>query len=173
MKYAAIGAALALSLLGTVAVAQPRPEPRPAQAEAQSQAQADMLVLHGTNTGKGIGKKIRELPYKLPQLEKPPLSSYDSYELLDNKQLPLPKDKNQQLTLPDKSVVRIKLTEVLPPKKPKGKPKYVLSASITGPGGKKVLPKLTVNAAPGQIFFVAGPAYKKGKLVIGIRVLVK
>ena len=174
MRLAAIGAALALSLLGTAAFAQQPPaEKPPAQAPAQAEAQADVLVLYASNSKKGIDPKLKKLGYSLPQLEQPPLSSYDSYELLDNKQLPLDKNVERELALPEDRLLKVKLEDVLAPPKPKAKPRYVLSASITKPGSKDPLPQVKVSAEPREIFFVAGPAYKKGILVIGIRVLPK
>ena len=173
MRLAAIGAALALSLLSVGAFGQQPPENPPAQAPAQAQAQADVLVLYASNQKKGIDPKLKKLGYPLPQLEQPPLSSYDSYELLDNPQMQLEKNVVRELTLPEERLLKVKLEDVVAPAKPKGKPRYVLSASITKPGGKDLLPQVKVSAEPKEIFFVAGPAYKKGILVIGIRVLPK
>ena len=174
MRLAAIGAALALILLGTGAFGQQPPaEKPPAEAPAQAEAQADVLVMYASNSKKGIDPKLKKLGYPLPQLEQPPLSAYDSYELLDNKQLPLEKNVERELSLPEERLLKVKLDDVVTPTKPKAKPRYVLSASITKQGGKDPLPKVTVSAEPREIFFVAGPPYKRGILVIGIRVLPK
>lgn len=173
MKHAAIGAAIALGLCSGVAFAEQPTERPPAQEPAKAEAQADVLVLHATNTKKGIDKRIKELPYKLPQLEQPPLSSYDSYELLDNKQLAIVKEAARELELPGKRVLKVRLEEVVPPKKPKDKPRYMLQASISEAGGKDLLPQVKVSAAPEEVFFLAGPAHKGGILVIGMRVLPK
>jgi DMSO/TMAO reductase YedYZ molybdopterin-dependent catalytic subunit len=172
MRLAAIGAALALSLLGTGAFGQQPPaEKPPAEAPAQAEAQADVLVLYASNSKTGIDAKLKKLGYPLPQLEQPPLSSYDSYDLLDNQQLPLDKNVERELGLPDDRLLKVKLEEVVT--KAKAKTRYVLSARITKLKGKDLLPQVKVSAEAREIFFVAGPVHKKGILVIGIRVLPK
>jgi hypothetical protein len=47
--------------------------------------------------------------------------------------------------------------------------KYDIQLSITKPGGKKFV-DANVKAKKGEIFFVAGPKFRKGILVVGIRV---
>jgi len=126
-----------------------------------SKFSTEVLVLHATNTGKGIDKRIGEMP----QLQKPPFSSYDSYELLQKKTLPLVKGKPESVTLPNKRVLRTELLEVLP------KDYVKLSASINQPGGEDFLPLLEVKAKAGQSFIVAGQSYKGGILVLVIRVI--
>ena len=44
---------------------------------------ADIMVLHATNSKKGVDSRIGSMP----ELQKPPFSSYDSYELLDRQKL--------------------------------------------------------------------------------------
>lgn len=126
-----------------------------------SKFSTEVLVLHATNTGKGIDERIGEMP----QLKKPPFSSYDSYELLHKKTLPLIKGKPETVTLPNKRVLRTELLEVLP------KDYLKLSASINQPGGEDFLPLLEVKAKAGQSFIVAGQSYKGGILVLVIRVI--
>ncbi|MBW2524650.1 MAG: hypothetical protein JRI23_10765 [Deltaproteobacteria bacterium] len=172
MRLVAIGTALALSLLSPGVLAQPAPDKPAAEEPAQAVGTADVLVLHATNDGKGISDKIRALPYQLPQLEKPPLSAYDSYELLENKKLPLKRNDPRTMKLPDSSTLGIGLEDVLAPSKPEGKSRYALRTQVTKPSGKQ-LTNAKVTAEPKVFFFVAGPAYQKGILVIGIRVLPK
>jgi hypothetical protein len=52
-------------------------------------------------------------------------------------------------------------------------PKHMLriSASINQPKGKDFLPLLEVKAKAGQAFIVAGQSYKKGILVLVIKVV--
>ena len=59
-------------------------EKRPAEVELAT----EVMVLHATNSGKGIDSAIG----KMPELKKPPFSSYDSYALLSKTRLPLSKD---------------------------------------------------------------------------------
>lgn len=128
---------------------------------AKAKYSTEVLVLHATNTGKGIDKRIGEMP----QLKKPPFSSYDSYELLVKQALPLIKGHPKTMDLPNKRVLRTELLEILP----KGYLK--LSASVNQPGGKDFLPLLEVKAKAGQSFIVAGQSYKGGILVLVIRVI--
>lgn len=122
---------------------------------------ADILVLHATNEKKGIDRRIGDMP----ELTKPPFSSYDSYTLVDQAKLPLEKGVPKTFVLPNKRVLETKLVEVL------ASGSVRLSASINQPGGKEFLPLLEVKANIGQPFIVAGQSYKKGILVLVIRVV--
>jgi hypothetical protein len=121
---------------------------------------AEVLILHATNDKKGIDPRIG----KLPELGKAPFSTYDSYELVDRARLPLKKDDPQNLKLPNGRTFQVRLLEV--PQKDSVR----LSASINRPNGKEFLPLLEVKARVGQAFIVAGQSYKKGILVLVIRV---
>ena len=101
----------------------------------------------------------------MPELKKPPFSSYKSYELLQKVKLLLNKDEPKTLELPNKRVLQTKLIEVLP------EDVVRISASINQPGGKTFLPLLEVKAKVGQAFIVAGQSYKGGILVLVVRVL--
>jgi len=129
-------------------------------------ADAQVLVLYANNEKKGIDPRIG----KLPQLKKPPFSSFKGYTLLSRKTLPLKQGDTGKLTLPDKAVLKVGLKGR---KKVGRKHKYVVTASIAKPKGKKFLRKLEVRATPKVYFFVAGQAYKKGILVLGIRMMPK
>jgi hypothetical protein len=122
----------------------------------------EVMVLHATNSGKGIDERIGNMP----ELKKPPFSSYDSYELLSNTRLPLIKDNPKTTRLPNGRVLQTKLLEVLA-----NKESLRISASINQPGGKTFLPLLEVKAKVGQAFIVAGQSYKNGILVLVIRVV--
>ncbi len=121
----------------------------------------EVMVLHATNKKKGIDPRIGNMP----ELKKPPFSSYDSYELLTKTRLPLGKE-DRNLRLPNGRVLRTKLLEVLPDKE-----HVRLSASINQPKGKTFLPLLEVKAKVGQAFIVAGQRHKGGILVLVIRVV--
>jgi hypothetical protein len=120
----------------------------------------DVMVLHATNSKKGVDARIGSMP----ELAKPPFSSYDSYELLDRQKLPLEHRAPRTLKLPNSRVLRTQLTEVL------SKDTVRLSASINQPNGKEFLPLLEVKAKLGQAFIVAGQSHKQGILVLVIRV---
>lgn len=154
----------------------PPPVPVPMQAGSAKakadkpvgdRARAEIIVLHATNDKKGIDPKIG----KLPELAKPPFSSYDSYKLLDRAEIDLTKGKADRRKLPDDGQLEVTLNDITQPAK-KGDPaRYGVGATILKPGGKTFLPGVTVTAKKGEIFFVAGQKYDKGILVIGIRML--
>lgn len=156
--------ALVLSLL-LAAVPGLAAEPEPGQSKqkkpaAEATFSAEVLVLHATNSKKGIDARIGSMP----ELGKPPFSSYDSYELLDRSRLALDKQAPKTLKLPNGRVLETRLLEIL------SQDTVRLSASINQPGGKEFLPLLEVKAKLGQAFIVAGQRYKQGILVLVIRV---
>jgi hypothetical protein len=122
---------------------------------------ADILVLHATNEKKGIDRRIGDMP----ELTKPPFSSYDSYALVDRGRLPLEKGVPKTLVLPNRRVLEARLIDIL------GNDSVRLAASINQPGGKEFLPLLEVKAKIGQPFIVAGQSYKRGILVLVIKVV--
>jgi hypothetical protein len=121
----------------------------------------DIMVLHATNAKKGVDARIGSMP----ELQKPPFSSYDSYELLDRQKLPLEQSAPSTLKLPNNRVLRTQLSQVL------AKDTVRLSASINQPNGKEFLPLLEVKAKLGQAFIVAGQNHRQGILVLVIRVV--
>ncbi|HMJ11196.1 MAG TPA: hypothetical protein VK524_07295 [Polyangiaceae bacterium] len=166
-------AVAALGMLPCVAVAQPNargelPAARRLDAgdaghkvsDPAREVAAEVLILHATNSKKGVDERIG----RMPELKKPPFSAYDSYELLSKNRLPLKKEP-QTLKLPNGRVLQTKLLDVLP------KDYLRISASINQPGGKDFLPLLEVKAKVGQAFIVAGQSYKNGILVLVIRVV--
>jgi hypothetical protein len=162
----ALAAALALVHLAPTVRADPAPPSKPpVRAEAPKRApaathRAVVLVLHATNAGRGIDKRIG----KMPELEKPPFSSFDTYRLLMRRRLPLRKSAAKKLRLPNGRVLRTELVDVLPRD-------YVrITSSINQPDGGDFLPLLEVKAKLGQSFIVAGQSHKNGILVLVIRV---
>jgi hypothetical protein len=160
----AAGVALVPGLLPGLPVANAQEAKAPAAKEAT--VAADIVVLHATNAGKGIDPKIG----KMPELAKPPFSSYNSYELLDRSKQSFSKGNSSKIKLPNEGVLMVSLKEIIPPKKKDDPQRFVISASIQKPGGNTFLPLLEVNAKAGETFFVAGQNYKGGVLVIGIKV---
>lgn len=181
MKRSIIAVTTSLALLGSAPVAAqgkpPAPKKPPAAAPKEGKGDkdkdkakdpkpadffAEVMVLHATNSKKGIDERIGNMP----ELKKPPFSSYDSYELLSKSRLPLVKDDPKTTRLPNGRVLQTKLLEVLA-----NKEALRISASINQPGGKTFLPLLEVKAKVGQAFIVAGQSYKNGILVLVIRVV--
>lgn len=164
LRVIAVAAALCASLGpgSSVAIAQDKAE-APAQEEAMA---AEVIILHATNDGTGIDPKIG----KMPELGKPPFSSYNSYRLLDRSKLSIAKGKSSTSKLPNERVLQVSLKDIVAGRKKDEPKKYVVSASIQKPGGTAFLPLLEVNAKAGETFFVAGQTHKGGILVIGIKV---
>jgi hypothetical protein len=121
----------------------------------------ELMVLHATNTGGGIDKRVGEMP----ELKKPPFSAYDTYRLLAKTRLPLAKNAPQTYRLPNSRILKTELKET------PEKDTFKISASINQPGGKAFLPLLQVRAGLGQSFIVAGQTYKAGILVLVLRIV--
>ncbi|MEP7050959.1 MAG: hypothetical protein ABJB12_11415 [Pseudomonadota bacterium] len=138
--------------------AAPAPPQRPA---AEQPLSAEVLILHATNDKKGIDPRVG----KLPELGKAPFSTYDSYEVLDRARLPLKTNEPQDLKLPNGRILQVGLLD-----EPQ-RDSVRLAASINRPNGKEFLRLLEVKAHVGQAFIVAGQSYKKGILVLVIRVV--
>jgi hypothetical protein len=161
---------LALAFGSSSAIAQDKAQDKqdkPTEAKVEEAAvSAEVVILHATNDGSGIDPKIG----KMPELGKPPFSSYNSYKLLDRVKLSLAKGKSSTQKLPNDRVLQVTLKDISAGKKKDEPKKYVVSASIQKPGGNVFLPLLEVNAKAGETFFVAGQTHKGGVLVIGIKV---
>ena len=123
--------------------------------------------MHATQTAApSIDPKIG----KMPELARPPFSSYDSYKLLERSEVTLAKEAPTTTKLPTGELMITMKDEIAPTKA--GEPKkYAVSASIRKEGGKSFLPLLEFTAKPGDIFFLAGQKYEGGVLVIGIKIL--
>lgn len=159
-----LAAGISIAPIASVARAENAAPPKPAEAEAT--VSAEFIVLHGTNDGTGIDAKIGNMP----ELTKPPFSAYNSYKLVERTSAATSKSKPSTTKLPDGSVLKVTLKDVVEPKKKGESKRYVMSASIQKSGGNTFLPLLEVNAKAGETFFVAGQNYKGGILVIGIKV---
>ncbi len=158
-----LAAGVSLAPVPSIALAE---QVAPKAAAPEQTVAADFLVLHGTNDGAGIDPKIG----KMPELTKPPFSSYNSYKLLERSTSASSKSTPSTTKLPNGGVLKVTLKDVIEPKKKGDVKKYVMSASIQKPGGNTFLPMLEVNAKAGETFFVAGQQYKGGILVIAIKV---
>ena len=142
----------------------PAQQQQPAPAPPASTISAEIMVLHGLNDGSGIDPKIG----KMPELSKPPFSSYNSYKQLDRTTLSIAKGKVGSHKLPTGRELQVLFKDIVAPGKRPAR--YLLSASIQTPAGKAFLPNVEVNANAGEWFFVAGQDYKGGSLVVAIKV---
>ena len=121
----------------------------------------ELMVLYASNSKKGIDKRIGNMP----ELKKPPFSSYDSYEFLAKQKLGLKKGAPKTYRLPNGRILKTELNERLPNQQ------FRISASINQPKGKAFLPLLEVQLKLGQPFIVAGQTYKSGILVLVLKVV--
>ena len=148
---------LGVALASPAVIAQ---EVEPLQQPAQETLNVELIVLHGTNDGKGIDPNIGDMP----ELKRPPFSSYNSYKQLQKERLTLTLAKSETRKLPNDRNLLVTF-------KGKKDQKYVVSLNIQKPNGPDYLPLLDVNGTKGQRFFVAGQTYKGGVLVIGVKLL--
>jgi hypothetical protein len=163
MKWLATTGALAAVLaLMTPGHADPGALQNPPPAEDAAAVRGEVVVLHGTNSGKGVDARIKHLK---EQLEQPPFSMFDSYELLTENKVPLTKAKASDVKLPDEGKLALTLEGQ------KGK-KVVVQADISKADGEAVM-SVKVNATPDKYFFLAGQKFKDGILVLGIRIVSK
>lgn len=167
MKIAAIVFALmATAVVSPVMAADPVADGAPLTDEEPAQAVAEVIILHGTNSGEGIDPKIGDLP----QLKEPPFSSYDSYKLLERSDEKLVDDTTAEKKLPNQGKLELTLKGIEPGKPGKKGKRYAFEAAIKDAKGKDLLPSVKWTTKKGEYVFLAGPKYKKGILVIGIRV---
>lgn len=157
---------LTVALASPIAAAQNAP---PAQVPATQTVRAEIVVLHATNDGTGIDKAIGDMP----ELAKPPFSSYNSYKLLSRTDPPLvlTKGKAEPTKLPNERKLQVLFKDVIEPKRKEDVRRWVINATIQKPNGNDFLPLAEFNARAGEYFFVAGQTYKGGVLVIGIKIL--
>ncbi len=170
MKAWTIAAAFALASAPAWGISPALAEPgqpgqsRPAQA-AQDTANADIIIAHGTNSGKGIDPKLA--PYK-KHFERPPLNTYDSYAFLDDGRVPLARGKAANFKLPDGGELRLTLDAV--ETKKDGPKRFVVTASVKTPNNVEFLPGVQLKAQSGRHAFLAGYPYKGGILVLGLAI---
>ena len=101
----------------------------------------------------------------MPELKRPPFSSYNSYKVLKRERVALKMGSSEKRKLPNDR-------QLLMSYKAKKGEKHTISVAIQKPnGGEDYLPLLEVNGRKGERFFVAGQAYQGGILAIGLKLL--
>lgn len=156
MRRAVFLPALGLLLGAASAFAHPVAASEPTPKPVVAGGAVELLVLHATNTKRGLDPRLKDLP----ELSKPPFAAYDSYALVERVRLPLELAVNRPHRLPNGRVFGAELLE-------RQKGDIVrLAASISEPGGSAFLPLLEVRAKVGQRFIVAGQKFKSGILVL-------
>jgi hypothetical protein len=162
---ALLAPALAGALLayGPTARADQIPPPAPPAAPKAPAAlivNAEVMVLHATMVP-GAGS-IDPAIGKMPQLQKPPFSVFNTYRLLDKKVIPLELGKTGPYTLPNGRVLQVTFAN------PTQDKRFHIQVAINQPGGNAYLKLLELTAGANETFFVAGQPYKDGVLVLGI-----
>jgi hypothetical protein len=149
--------------LGLSLALSPQPasaQPAGAAGAQATQVTAEVLIVLGSAEGSGSDPQLE----KLEALRKPPFDSFSRKTLLQRKQVTLEPGRPSELELPNGRKLRLALLE-------QGKDgRLRVSVSINRPGQRDYLPLMTVAAAPGDPFFVAGQKHAGGTLIIGVRV---
>jgi hypothetical protein len=99
---------------------------------------------------------------KMPQLQKPPFSVFNTYRLLDRRIIPIELGKTGPYSLPNGRVLQVTFAN------PTQDKRFHIQVAINQPGGNAYLKLLEVTAGPNETFFVAGQPYKDGVLVLGL-----
>lgn len=146
--------ALWTSLLVFTCLALARP------ASAETPVPGEVLIVLGSHEGGGIDPQLA----KLDALRKPPFDTFTKKTLLRRVDVKLELGKESDVELPNGRRLRLVLVERLKDGR------FRVNVSINRPGQRDYLPVMTVSAAPGDPFFVAGQKYEGGTLVIGVRV---
>ncbi len=121
---------------------------------------ATVMVVLGSTQGSGSDQALA----KLEALRKPPFDSFSKKTLLKRVDLSLTVGKEVEVELPNGRKLRLSLLERA------ADGRYRVSVSINRPGKQDYLPVMTVAAAPGDPFFVAGQKHEGGTLIIGVSV---
>lgn len=156
----ACSAALAIGLVlghAGLASAEPPGSPPGIAADSAAATPTEITVMHATHSqSPSIDPRIGNLP----QLSKPPFSSFNTYKLLDRKTLSVERGKPSLYKLPNGRTLQVAV-------EPVGKI-YKVTASISQAKGGSYLKLLEISAPKGEPFFVAGQSYDGGTLVIAI-----
>ncbi|NOY90726.1 MAG: hypothetical protein GXP55_05900 [Deltaproteobacteria bacterium] len=132
------------------------------------------LPHHGAAQGAGIRGRVIVVLAKeeagtvdpslrsMSALSRPPFNSYRTMSVLSRERLTLRTGHPEQVELPNGRRLQVELQRIMPDGR------FRVRISINRPGRQDYLPLLTVVAAPGDPFFVAGQGYSGGTLIIGV-----
>ena len=137
---------LAVTLATSVTFAQPH--------------RGEILIALGSNGTHGMSPALAEIE----ALHNPPFDQFREMRLLETRPFVLGDNAAVQETLPNGRVIRIELLGVTI------HGRYRMRVAINQPGRSDYLPLMTIVAAPGDPFFIAGQKFQSGTLVIGVRV---
>jgi hypothetical protein len=128
------------------------------EARAEGPVPGEVLVVLGSSDGAGVDPALS----KLEALGKAPFDAFTKKTLLKRVAVSLEPGKDSEVELPNGRKLRLSLLE----KTADGRLR--VSLSINRPGKQDYLPLMTVAAAPGDPFFVAGQKHEGGTLIIGV-----
>jgi hypothetical protein len=157
---APIGAFLAITAFAVPASPQPPPPPSRPPSPASLLINAEVMVLHAANLP-GPGS-IDPAVGNLPQLRSPPLSAYNTYQVIGRKIIPLVAGNSGTYTLPNGRVLQVSFVG------PTSDHGFHVKTAINQPGGRAFLKLLELTAKPNEPFFVAGQTYNSGNMVLAI-----
>lgn len=123
----------------------------------------EVLVILGSAQPAGGAGSDAQLD-KLEALRKPPFDSFPRKTLLKRAEVKLEVGSESEVELPNGRRLRLALLEKLKDGR------FRVSLSINKPGQRDYLPVMTVAAAAGDPFFVAGQKHDGGTLIIGVRI---
>jgi len=129
-------------------------------ARAEAPVPASVLIVLGSNQGEGTDASL----VKIEALRKAPFDSFSKKTLLKRIDVQLTVGKDAEIELPNGRRLRLGVLERT------SDGRFRVSVSINRPGKRDYLPVMTVIAAPGDPFFVAGQRYEGGTLIIGVTV---
>jgi hypothetical protein len=131
-----------------------------AAAQAPAAIPGEVLVVLGSSDGVGVDPALA----KLEALKKPPFDGFTKKTLLKRVAVSLEPGKDVDVELPNGRKLKLTVLE----KTAEGR--FRVSLSINRPGKQDYLPLMTVVAAPGDPFFVAGQKHDGGTLIIGVSI---
>jgi hypothetical protein len=126
--------------------------------QAEPAVPASVLIVLGSSQEGGTDPALA----KIEALRKAPFDSFSKKALLKRVDVQLTAGKEAELELPNGRRLRLGLVE----RTPDGR--FRVTVSINRPGKRDYLPVMTVIAAPGDPFFVAGQRHEGGTLIIGV-----
>lgn len=129
-----------------------------ARAVAEDAVPASVLIVLGSSQGGGTDPALS----KIEALRKAPFDSFTKKSLLKRVDVKLVAGKDAELELPNGRRLRLGIVDRT------SDGRFRVSVSINRPGKRDYLPVMTVIAAPGDPFFVAGQRHEGGTLIIGV-----
>lgn len=131
-----------------------------ADAPPNGAVHAQVTMILGYTDGTGVAPELA----KLEALKKAPFDAFPRKALLKKVELDIDVGSFKEVELPNGRKLKLSVLERT------AGGGYRVSVSINKPGQQDYLPVMTVVAAPGDPFFVAGQKHEGGTLIIGVSV---